>query len=247
MIKFFRHIRQNLIMKNQTGKYFKYAIGEIILVVIGILIALQINNWNESRQKKKLERDYLSEIRGNLIKDTLNINTTQEFTLHKIDTVANTLALFEKANFGEPYFNRLKPKLEVLTDFKVFSPVRTGFDNMVSSEKIGLINNKTLRTSLSNYYSDLSYEDGTQERIKQVTRKFTDDIAPKIMNKELLKSFIGLNLDLKSSDDVNVHSDDITISRLFLMLQLSRVLYDELDDRKKIIKAIILQIESELE
>jgi hypothetical protein len=47
MIKFFRKIRQNLLMENKTGKYFKYAIGEIVLVVVGILIALQINNWNE--------------------------------------------------------------------------------------------------------------------------------------------------------------------------------------------------------
>ena len=47
MIKFFRKIRQNLLMENKTSKYFKYAIGEILLVVIGILIALSINNWNE--------------------------------------------------------------------------------------------------------------------------------------------------------------------------------------------------------
>ena len=47
MIKFFRHIRKSLLEENKMGKYFKYAIGEIILVVIGILIALQINNWNE--------------------------------------------------------------------------------------------------------------------------------------------------------------------------------------------------------
>ena len=46
MIKFFRNIRQILIMENNTSKYLKYAIGEIVLVVIGILIALQINNWN---------------------------------------------------------------------------------------------------------------------------------------------------------------------------------------------------------
>ena len=49
MIKFFRHIRQTLIMENKTSKYLKYAIGEIVLVVIGILIALQINNWNQDR------------------------------------------------------------------------------------------------------------------------------------------------------------------------------------------------------
>ena len=49
MIKFFRKIRQNLLKENKTGKYVKYAIGEIVLVVIGILIALQVNNWNNER------------------------------------------------------------------------------------------------------------------------------------------------------------------------------------------------------
>ncbi|TYA56024.1 hypothetical protein FVF61_07000 [Formosa maritima] len=65
MIKFFRKIRQNLFMENKTGKstlpvgrYLKYAIGEIVLVVIGILIALQINNWNENRKNKIAEADY---------------------------------------------------------------------------------------------------------------------------------------------------------------------------------------------
>ena len=51
MLKFFRKIRYNYMEQNKTGKYFKYAIGEIALVVIGILIALQINNWNEARKE----------------------------------------------------------------------------------------------------------------------------------------------------------------------------------------------------
>ena len=49
MIKFFRRIRQQLLTENKFGKYLKYAIGEIILVVIGILIAIQINTWNENK------------------------------------------------------------------------------------------------------------------------------------------------------------------------------------------------------
>ena len=60
MIKFFRKIRQNLLMENKTGKYFKYAIGEIILVVIGILIALWINNWNQEQILSKQTDNLLS-------------------------------------------------------------------------------------------------------------------------------------------------------------------------------------------
>tara|TARA_Y100000815_G_C13013861_1_gene376607 strand:+ start:73 stop:285 length:213 start_codon:yes stop_codon:yes gene_type:complete len=66
MIKFFRNIRKNLLSQGKTGKYVKYAIGEIILVVIGILIALQINNLNEQRKQHNQEQDYLSALKGNL-------------------------------------------------------------------------------------------------------------------------------------------------------------------------------------
>ena len=65
MIKFFRHIRKSLLMENKTSKYFKYAIGEIVLVVIGILIALQVNNWNETR----LEQKKISQYAKSLIED----------------------------------------------------------------------------------------------------------------------------------------------------------------------------------
>ncbi|GAG86687.1 unnamed protein product, partial [marine sediment metagenome] len=66
MIKFFRKIRQNLLSEGKTGKYLKYAIGEIILVVIGILIALQINNWNIENRNRNLESEIIREIQDNL-------------------------------------------------------------------------------------------------------------------------------------------------------------------------------------
>ena len=62
-------------MENKTGKYFKYAIGEIVLVVIGILIALQINNWNESRKKKKQLDVIYTSIEQNLKTDLKTINS----------------------------------------------------------------------------------------------------------------------------------------------------------------------------
>ena len=73
MIKFYRKIRQKLLSEGKTGKYLKYAIGEIILVVIGILIALQINNYSEEKKQRKLELDLLGEVRNNLSEDLLKI------------------------------------------------------------------------------------------------------------------------------------------------------------------------------
>ncbi|TVZ60201.1 hypothetical protein NA63_2751 [Flavobacteriaceae bacterium MAR_2010_105] len=74
MIKFFRKIRYNLMEQNKTSKYFKYAIGEIVLVVIGILIALQINNWNINRTNGILEQQYINRLIKEL-KNDLNTYT----------------------------------------------------------------------------------------------------------------------------------------------------------------------------
>ena len=62
MIKFFRNIRQTLLSEGKTTNYLKYAIGEIVLVVFGILIALQINNWNEDSKLRNQERVYLQRL-----------------------------------------------------------------------------------------------------------------------------------------------------------------------------------------
>ena len=71
MIKIFRNIRKSLISDGKTSRYFKYAVGEIILVVIGILIALQINNWNENRKNRSYEVKMLSEIKQALQQDLI--------------------------------------------------------------------------------------------------------------------------------------------------------------------------------
>ena len=73
MINFFRKIRHKLADKNQFLRYSRYAIGEIVLVVIGILIALQINSWNEIRKSKKIEKNVLSSLAQDLQKDNLQI------------------------------------------------------------------------------------------------------------------------------------------------------------------------------
>ena len=75
MIKFFRKIRYDLMEKNKTANYLKYAIGEIVLVVIGILIALQVNNWNENRKNAQEKIEFLNGIRNELGLDSKKADT----------------------------------------------------------------------------------------------------------------------------------------------------------------------------
>ena len=66
MIKFFRKIRLKLLSQNKLGKYLLYAVGEIVLVMVGILLALQVNNWNEQRKNTIQEEQILKELVINL-------------------------------------------------------------------------------------------------------------------------------------------------------------------------------------
>ena len=74
MFKFFRNIRQSLLMKDKITKYYKYAFGEIVLVVIGILIALSINNWNEARKNRIEQLILINNIIEDLRLDSIHIN-----------------------------------------------------------------------------------------------------------------------------------------------------------------------------
>tara|TARA_R100001369_G_scaffold73411_2_gene101961 strand:- start:9 stop:734 length:726 start_codon:yes stop_codon:yes gene_type:complete len=94
--------------KNKTGKYFKYAIGEIILVVIGILLALSINNWNEDRKEKAIVKNVLKNIRYDLIADTIKFSSD----LKKIPSFLNSAKfLLNNTEFDTISANSLFNKL----------------------------------------------------------------------------------------------------------------------------------------
>jgi hypothetical protein len=126
MIKFFRKIRYDLMEKNKTGKYLKYAIGEILLVVIGILFALQINNWNNNKNEKAEIENYYTKIheeitiiqeRSNRYKaalDTLNqhnnrsldiINLKNRDSLYLLKETLGALGTAYKSDFLFPIIN----------------------------------------------------------------------------------------------------------------------------------------------
>jgi hypothetical protein len=91
MIKFFRKIRQKMLTENKFSKYLLYAIGEIILVVIGILIALYINNWNQNRNEITKLNSILNIVKTDLVRDTLNIAFPIELYEDKETQILNIL------------------------------------------------------------------------------------------------------------------------------------------------------------
>ena len=150
MIKFFRNIRKSLFEKGNLRKYSLYAIGEIILVVVGILIALQLNNLNEKNKLAKSEVYYLEKMLTNLQEDSTELNlqlTWMNAILSEIDTAFYMLK--DESHFKHDEF---VGNLSALIKFIRFYQNDAVYQNLIASGKIDLISNKELIDLLFHYY-----------------------------------------------------------------------------------------------
>jgi hypothetical protein len=168
MIKFFRKTRQKLIVENKIGKYFKYAIGEITLVMIGILLALQVNNWNENRKAYKASKNYLSEIVSDLQQDTIHFN-------HGIKTLNRLIAdeewVLNKADYSYKDTDRLWDCLSGwFMDYKINTRTFEKIQNEGKSELFGF---DKLSEKINTYYTTINRRTKTFTAwdIKDVTER----------------------------------------------------------------------------
>ncbi|MEH6536964.1 MAG: DUF6090 family protein [Psychroserpens sp.] len=153
MIKFFRKIRHDLMEQNKTGKYFKYAIGEIILVVIGILIALQINNWSEGIKNGNTEQEFYKEILSDLEKDNIKLEGLTEFYNNRIEhagwllkKVRKPIGSINKLEFGQ--------HVEPLYIGPIPVIFNSSFEAAKSSGAFALFENKEILKQLNQYYTN---------------------------------------------------------------------------------------------
>lgn len=174
MIKFFRNKRLSLLNEGKTTRYLKYAIGEIVLVMIGILLALQVNNWNEERKKAKLEKDLLIQFVRDITEDTLSLN----FEFQRFENVAqNAEFLKEKLNSDLPYEQRMD------TAFAVIATLNIREANYLTYHKVkdlgmGIISSDSLRYYLTTYYESSEHLKSV-ERYYEVDKYFRATIYPK--------------------------------------------------------------------
>tara|TARA_R110001632_G_scaffold43376_1_gene109875 strand:+ start:36096 stop:36818 length:723 start_codon:yes stop_codon:yes gene_type:complete len=170
MIKFFRKIRQNLLMENKTSKYFKYAIGEIILVVIGILIALQINNWNEDRKQHQQAIQYLKEFKKDLQSDTLQFNYM--IRLLEVNVKAEDRILRRTKSSK----NNVGDIIQVLTSSTYLREInQKTFQKIQNAGNGTLLGFEALYDELSDYYIETNRDLRLQTRVQ--SEQYKESIA----------------------------------------------------------------------
>ena len=196
MIHLLRKIRANFVQQNRFTKYLIYALGEIVLVVIGIMLALYFNNLNTLKENKSKERWYLLNIVEDLEYQKVILEDMRD---HVEETIIIGKELIK--NFNNTYsFSETKDlneKLNLLLEIVNFPNTNNTYQELVSSGQLGLITNKTLSVDIINFYleSDLNFNDikSNNDNI------FYREIYPIIKNYCQVELF---NEDIKENEEI---------------------------------------------
>ncbi|TXE18792.1 hypothetical protein ES692_04900 [Psychroserpens burtonensis] len=173
MIKLFRNIRKQLLSEGKNTKYFKYAIGEIVLVVIGILIALQINNWKEHKQKEIQIKNALVALYNDLAQDTVlikerlpfikeqhQLNESLRTKVAKPEATLDTLIHVMRYEFNPNWSEQI-----IYNTNAYYSLIQTGLVENVSD---------SLKTRIKNFYNQKFFQ---KNRVEKTTNDYREKIT----------------------------------------------------------------------
>lgn len=175
MIKFFRHLRQRLLNENKFSKYLLYAVGEIVLVVLGILIALRINNWNESRKAQ----EELESIKQNL---------TQEFESNQRDLQSVLNSIRYTKNGGLEILSIISASKDLISEeelniviekslfFPTWKPSNYTLSELKNAGKLALVDNDSLKQLLFDWDKQIENVEGWNRRMEKSSQDIVDYI-----------------------------------------------------------------------
>lgn len=153
MIKFFSKIRQKLLQQNRITRYLAYAIGEIFLVVIGILIALQINNWNENRKLDQQEKSYLNRLIQENKSDVLTFAAEIERLEMNNEKISNLSNAFKDKDSSDSLLVQSVSEFMIYGSlYPRFNPSISTYEDLSSTGNLGIIKDTGLRDQIVKHY-----------------------------------------------------------------------------------------------
>lgn len=188
MIKFFRKIRQKLLTENRFSKYLIYAIGEIFLVVIGILIAIQLNDFYEDKKERNRELSFLQKLRDDIIQDIDDLTLTDSILANYQSSQEKGWELLLNAKSVEDIIT-----VDSLIKFRWqgFEVNRKTYDEMLNTSGIYIIKNRELLNELSDHYDLIELFQHNYREINEDSRAYY-----KASNLDQFEYLIRLNEDL---------------------------------------------------
>ena len=164
MLHFFRKIRRDLLDNSKFFKYLKYAIGEIILVMIGILLALYVNNWNEERKERRVEMKFFHNLKNDLNADMERLDYMIDLATTKVRASQSVKRLSDQDSVGSLY--EFSDDMLDLIFVDEFRPNENTYEEMKSSGKFSTIRNDTLKLKLLNLRKTYVDIDGAQKHMR---------------------------------------------------------------------------------
>ncbi|WCO00448.1 DUF6090 family protein [Psychroserpens ponticola] len=163
-------------MENKSGKYFKYAIGEIVLVVIGILIALQINNWNQNRISKELESQYCNRLLEDVREEKVILQGLLNYSTQVVSHAKNAISVYENSPDSNP--NPVDNLIDMYQASQIMDPnsAESTYRELIASGQINLIQNDRLKTALIRYYE----VDWTESILFKLTNSYRKNLRGKM-------------------------------------------------------------------
>jgi hypothetical protein len=158
MIRFFRNIRKKLLQQNRFSKYLLYAIGEIALVMIGILLALQVNNWNEHRKSKKMANEIYQNLLTSLKQDSVEVQRTIDLLSKSLETKRKMITEGPKQIPKDLKQSELDEMVRNISGAVMSFFPKTGvYDLVVSNNGMDLLESQEIKAALINLY-DFQYK-----------------------------------------------------------------------------------------
>ena len=241
MINFFRKIRKKLADDNKPLKYFRYAIGEIVLVVIGILIALSINNWNEDRKKHRLEQTYYCKLLEDLGQDIIQITEQIENNELRIKNSNQLIGLLQQTHISQKEVIKHTLGAVSKTTF-TFTPSMAAFEDLKSSGNLGLLKDVELKNKLITYYTSLEgYKDVLDINSDKVIEAFYDKQKDFRQIGWQHFSFVATEIDTCIVDLEALQVVDYPSEKLRTLLMSDALMYLGSSSRKKDLYLVIAE------